>query len=162
MCLHCLFLSEDKTLSLLQNLSKRYESVLLFKVRGTFFCVLFSWMQESYSGPPLSFGILLLPLSRIVVTLVPTVFVLQQALKFLAPRTSDLAPFSFRSTKERRRFNAWLLGESSLKRPRWQCRTKNRNLHQHDFYYTRWLIYKFCICILDIYVYDWITMFGSD
>ena len=123
-------------------------------MRGTFFCVLFSWMQESYSGPPLSFGILLLPLSRIVVTLVPTVFVLQQALKFLAPRTSDLAPFSFRSTKERRRFNAWLLDESSLKRPRWQCRTKNRNLHQHDFYYTRWLIYKFCICILDIYVYD--------
>ena len=63
-------------------------------------------MQESHSGPPLSFGILLLPLSRIAVTLVPTVFVLQQAVKFLAPRTSDLAPFSFRSTKERRKFNA--------------------------------------------------------
>lgn len=90
MCLHCVFLSEDKTLSLLQNPSKRYESVLLFKVRGTFFCVLFSWMQESYSGPPLSFGILLWPLSRIVVALVPTVFVSQQAVKFLAPRTSDL------------------------------------------------------------------------
>lgn len=164
MCLHCVLLSEDKTLSLLQNSSKRYESILLFKVRGTFSCVLFSWMRESYSGPPLSFGILLLLLSGIVVALVPTdwVFVLQQALQFLAPRPSDHAPFSFRSTKERRKFNAWLLDESSLKRPRWQCRTKNRNLHQHDFYYTRWLIYKFCICILDIYVYDWVTRFGSD
>ncbi|CAH3197076.1 unnamed protein product [Porites evermanni] len=31
-CLHCVLLSEDKTLSLLQNPSKRYESVLLFKI----------------------------------------------------------------------------------------------------------------------------------
>ena len=31
MCLHCVLLSEDKTFSLLQNPSKRYESVLLLK-----------------------------------------------------------------------------------------------------------------------------------